>query len=79
VGEVRERHNRRKGSGRCEGGERAGWGGVKWGRVCIDSIVEGRSAYKEPGSEKAGGRDTVVAKELLEATTWRVLRSIKYD
>jgi hypothetical protein len=34
-----------------------------WGRVCI----EGRSAYKEPGSEKAGGRDTVVAKELMKA------------
>lgn len=56
---MRERHNRRKGSGRCEGGERAGWGGVKWGRVCIDSI-QGRSAYKEPGSD-------VVAKELMKA------------
>jgi hypothetical protein len=51
AGEARERHSGRKGSGRCGGGARAGWVGVKWGRVCI----EGRSAYKEAGSEKAGG------------------------
>jgi hypothetical protein len=38
-------------SGRCGDGARAGWVGVKWGRVCI----EGRSVYKEAGSEKAGG------------------------